>query len=411
MQQYLDKLVLTIWLSGLIFVADFRLSAQEPFVLGPATTKKPNTPGGLPATVNAQASFQKFSPDPSVKALDNRLPVVNHSAAGRKDLASEVIGKEFEPGTVVATVGGYPIFRADVMAEINQLIESNMANASESIKAQQRELALPVAVDRAVEQKLLFVDAIRSLPEPGKLAEIKQSIRDQFSELRLPDLMKNLNARNPAEVEAKLRKLGTSLRQAREAWVDGQLAGFFVRDKLNINPEITHEEMLEYYNASRSDYHFPAKVRWEQIMVRFDKFATKEQAWERLGKLGNDIIYGANFVAVAKKSSHGFHADKGGYHDWTSKGSLVHDQIDQALFGIPVNRLSDRIESKIGFHIVRVIERKDEGYVPFNECQDEIKKKIKKEKQDVALKEFVEKLKKEIPVEKFVGATQNSLKN
>ena len=278
-----------------------------------------------------------------------------------------------------------------------------MAGAPEAIKNQQREMAIPVAVDRAIEQKLLFVDAIRSLPEPGKLAEVRQSIRDQFTELRLPEILKNLKVQNPAQAEAKLRKLGTSLRQARDAWVDGQLAGFFVRDKINMNPEISHFEMLEYYNANRKDYHFPAQVRWEQIMVRFDKNANKEAAWMKLGELGNEVVYGANFSAVARKSSDGFEAEKGGYHDWTRQGSLVHEKVDEALFKLPVGRLSDRLESKIGFHIVRVIERKNEGYVPFNECQKEIKEKIKKQKQNEALQEYVEKLKKEIPFEKFVA--------
>lgn len=385
--------------------------AQQPFVLGPATQqqKQQNSLGGLPASENPQSAKPGASLNSGFQQgfaqgfQDQNNPrVAANPNLKRKNFNTEPVGKEFAPGTVVAKVGGYPIFRADVMADINQLIEANMAGAPESIKAQQRELGLPIAVNRAIEQKLLFVDAIRSLPEPEKLAELKQSIRDQFAELRLPDLLKNLKAKSPAEAEAKLRKLGTSLRQAREAWVNGQLAGFFVRDKINMNPEISHFEMLEYYNKHRQDYHYPAKVRWEQIMIRFDKCASKEEAWKKLGELGNEIVYGANFVAIAKKSSHGFEADKGGYHDWTTKGSLVHDQVDEALFTLPINRLSDRIESKIGFHIVRVIERKNEGYVPFNECQAEIMEKIKTQKQNQALKDYVEKLKKEIPIEKFV---------
>lgn len=382
--------------------------AQQPFVLGPSTQQQGNSLGGLPASGSSPAGPQSLTNPLQADRVNPRLNtdqiprVANNPNLNRRNLEPE-IGKEFKPGTVVADVGGYPIFRADVIADINQLIEINMAGAPEAIKNQQREMAIPVAVDRAIEQKLLFVDAIRSLPEPGKLAEVRQSIRDQFTELRLPEILKNLKVQNPAQAEAKLRKLGTSLRQARDAWVDGQLAGFFVRDKINMNPEISHFEMLEYYNANRKDYHFPAQVRWEQIMVRFDKNANKEAAWMKLGELGNEVVYGANFSAVARKSSDGFEAEKGGYHDWTRQGSLVHEKVDEALFKLPVGRLSDRLESKIGFHIVRVIERKNEGYVPFNECQKEIKEKIKKQKQNEALQEYVEKLKKEIPFEKFVA--------
>lgn len=400
--------LITAWCLAVALVSS-QASSQQPFVLGPQTQQKSNSLGGLPASSNAPAGSQVAerpsanSNGSSGSVPKSAVPQVAARINRRSGSPSpETVGKEFEPGTLVANVGGYPIFRGDVMADINQLIEGNMAGAPEAIKKQQREMALPFAVDRAIEQKLLFVDAIRSLPDPSKLNEIRNSIREQFVELRLPELMKNLKAQNPAEVEAKLRKLGTSLRQARDAWVDGQLAGFFVREKIDMNPEISHFEMLEYYNTHRQDYHVPAQVRWEQIMVRFDKFPSRQEAWDFLGKLGNEVIYGANFSAVAKKSSQGFKADQGGYHDWTTKGSLAQESVDQALFMLPVNRLSDRIESEIGFHIVRVIERKEEGYTPFSECQDEIREKIKKRKQNDSLKKYIERLKKEIPFEKYV---------
>ena len=183
----------------------------------PASDPAPNNQGFQSTKTRTPDSFPRVASNPNLNRSNPKPPV----------------GREFKPGTVVADVGGYPIFRGDVVADINQLIEAHMAGAPKSVKDQQREMALPMAVDRAIEQKLLYVDALRSLPDPAKLPELKQSIRDQFAELRLPELLKNLKVKNPAEAELKLRKLGTSLRQTREAWTDGQLAGYFIRDKVN----------------------------------------------------------------------------------------------------------------------------------------------------------------------------------
>ena len=52
---------------------------------------------------------------------------------------------------------------------------------------------------------------------------------------------------------------------------------------------------------------------------------------------------------------------EGGRYDWTTKGSLVSDVIDQAIFSLPVGKLSRILEDEKGFHIVRVIEREDCG--------------------------------------------------
>ena len=360
--------------------------------------------------VQTNQTFPRVASNPNV----NRQTFPNNSAGAKPSRpldGAKSEGSEFKPGTVVANVGGYPIFRADVIADINQLIEANMPGAPEAFKNEQREKALPFAVERAIEQKLLFVDAVRTIPDQSKMPEVIASIREQFTELRMPEMMKNLKVETPAEAEIKLRKLGTSLRQAREAWVNSQFAGFFVKDKINMKPEITHFEMLEYYNANRKDYYIPAAVRWEHIQVNFDKHASKEAAWQAIGQIGNEIVYGANFAAVAKKSSDGFNSDKGGFNDWTTQGSIVHEKVDEAIFSLPVGTLSDRMESKVGFHIVRVLERRNEGYIPFSESQDKIKAKIKKQKQDESLKKYIETLKKEIPVERYLEKPVGSSKD
>ena len=93
-------------------------------------------------------------------------------------------------------------------------------------------------------------------------------------------------------------------------------------------------------------------------------------------ELGNQIVYGANLPAVAKKSSHGFMASEGGQHDWTSRGALVLKEIDEAIFTLPIGELSDIITTRDGYHVVRVIERTKASHKPFLEAQVEIKEKI-----------------------------------
>ena len=83
---------------------------------------------------------------------------------------------------------------------------------------------------------------------------------------------------------------------------------------------------------------------------------------------------------------------------WTSKGSLVCEQLDQALFGLPPGRLSPIIEGANGFHIVRVIEREEAGVTPFLEAQVEIREKIRRRRTREQLQAYLDRLREEIPV-------------
>ena len=159
--------------------------------------------------------------------------------------------------------------------------------------------------------------------------------------------------------------------------------------------------MLEDYFSNKEEYSNRARAKWEQIMVRFDKHASRAEAKKKIAEIGNQIIYGASFAEVAKKSSDGFRASKGGRHDWTGKDALVLKEVDKAIFTLPVNSLSDIIESRDGYHVIRVLEREDAGYTPFTEAQIDIKKRLKNERVNAAFEKHLNSLRVSIPVEYF----------
>jgi len=73
---------------------------------------------------------------------------------------------------------------------------------------------------------------------------------------------------------------------------------------------------------------------------------------------------------------------------------LLVEVIDEAVFSLPINRLSRRLEDERGFHIVRVLERQEARQIPFEEAQKEIKEAINKERRSAKFKEVLESLKK-----------------
>ena len=85
-------------------------------------------------------------------------------------------------------------------------------------------------------------------------------------------------------------------------------------------------------------------------------------------------------------------------HDWTTQGSLASDEVDRFLFTAPIGQLSPIIEDDRGFQIVRVVERKMAGRVPFTEVQQEIKKRIKDERGAEAMRLYVAGLKNRVSV-------------
>ena len=52
-----------------------------------------------------------------------------------------------------------------------------------------------------------------------------------------------------------------------------------------------------------------------------------------------------------------FSPDTGGYLGWVPRGYLLIPAVEEAVFNQPVGTYTDVIESDIGYHIIRVIDR------------------------------------------------------
>jgi hypothetical protein len=320
---------------------------------------------------------------------------------------SALEAEPFEPSKVIALVGGEPIFVGDLLFDINQLLEQYMPQAPESVKERERQKMIPQLLPKFVEQKMLFLGTLRKLPPEADVEAILEQAGKEFDDKALDKMMENSGFKSVADFDAHLRIQGSSLRKLRRTWSVDQLTKYFLSQQLKVASEVTHQEMLDSYRESYATYALPARSRWEQIMIRFDRTSSREEARNRLIELGDQIVYGANLAAVAKKNSHGFRADEGGQHDWTSRGALVLKELDDAIFSLEIGKLSDIIETRDGFHIIRVLERTEATHKPFLEAQVEIKERILNEKRNEAFKKHIAKLKDEIPVEYLLNEPPN----
>jgi parvulin-like peptidyl-prolyl isomerase len=214
-------------------------------------------------------------------------------------------------------------------------------------------------------------------------------------------MMKEAGIKSLADFDAYLRLQGTSLRKLRLHWSKDQLTRYFMSQELEFDKEVSHRELLEEYQKNRASYAIPAKARWEQITVRFDKTASREEAERMLVEMGNKIVYGANFASVAKKGSHGFTASNGGLHDWIGKNELASKELDKAIFSEEIGKLSDKIETAEGLHIIRVLDRTEDSYTPFVDAQVKIKEELLNKKRAEVFEKHLAELRQEIPVVRY----------
>lgn len=315
---------------------------------------------------------------------------------------------ELEATRVVARVGGDIILAGDVMSSVNSTLARNGFDPKDPALAEQKEQYFQMRLKQLIETRIVLCEAKRKIPAEG-LKRAQSMFDDEFNRSVVPKMLADRKLTDPAELEAQLRREGSTLERERESFSEMVLCNSWLQQNTKVNEDIPHHEMLQYYQQHQAEYEYPAAVRWEQLTVYFESKPSKAEAYAALAELGNQVVAGRPFYEVARTGSQGSTASQGGMHPWTKKGSLVSTTLDQALFSLPIDQLSPILEDNRGFHIIRVIERRDAGRTPFAEAQSGIRKKIIAERTEKQKKEFVAEIRKNTQVWTIYDQTQPAI--
>ncbi len=307
--------------------------------------------------------------------------------------------------------------RAALVQEVTAGIREFIAHCNDPDPAKAMSPSSRALINQLVRQqidvKLLYQDFRKTIPKDAA-PMFEENINRHFEETQLNLLMKREKVVSRADLEGALRAKGSSLDRERRIFMEQIVAQNWVQQQVKggkDDEEVTHEEMLTWYQAHLKDFEKPAKARWEELMIAFSRHPDRDEAYAAVAALGNRVLAGASLADAAKSASEGPTARQGGQREWTHQGSLSSEKLDQEIFRLPVGQLSQILESENGFHIIRVAERQELTRTSFLDAQKEVKENIQKERYEKRYKEFVEKLRTKYPVWTVFDNALQQLKN
>lgn len=314
-----------------------------------------------------------------------------------------------DPAAIIAYVGQTPILMGDVSSKVEAQLNEAIARSGQQFPEAELNMAR-VRLTRSLLQQTIQTKMMREaflLDQVGTQAAEKREeadakltmrARQMFFETEVPELRKQYKVEDLAELDRLLREKGSSLAMRQREFMDAMLGHLYIRSKVDREPTVTVSEINEYYQTHANDFQRPTRAKWEQLSVLFERFKDRETAHAAIWEMGREAYFGGSMHAVAKEKSQEPFASRGGLHDWTSKGALASDAIDQQVFSIPLNAMSEIIEDEQGYHIVRVLDRQDAGVVPLSEVQDTIRSTLREEKISQSQQEVLEEMQVMIPV-------------
>ena len=183
----------------------------------------------------------------------------------------------------------------------------------------------------------------------------------------------------------------------RKQIVKMRLIGKEIRSKIGVSKE----EIGEYYAKHRGEYEGEEAVRVQQILIIAPEDAGEEKRRtlrENAEKVLERLKRGESFEQLAIEYSQGPAARAGGDLGFIEKG-VMHPEVDKEAFRLKTGDISDVIASPVGFHIIKIADKRGAGVKPLKDVRDEIKESIANEKAQKKFEEWIEEQRKKSLIE------------
>ena len=242
---------------------------------------------------------------------------------------------------ILATVGGMPITEEDV----NEFLAGLGQRGSAYNTAEGRAMIL----QQLIGNKLLLLDAKRNL------FEAQPEFKEQLAKVK------------------------------------DQLLTNYAGEKAIASVTVSDKECEEYYNANLDKFNAGEVVNASHILVE-----SEEKALEIFAKIDAGEI---TFEDAAKEYSSCPSKEAGGNLGEFGRGQMV-PEFDSAVFDMQVGEVTKTpVKTQFGYHLIKLIDKKDAEPTPYAEISGEIKNALLLEKRRKAYESKINQLKIMYPVD------------
>ena len=291
---------------------------------------------------------------------------------------------------IVAVVNGDII----VLSELRQISRNYLDRMSDQFKVaggdeQLREAERRI-LDQLIDEKLVNQEADR-LAITFSEREVDMAVKD----------MQNRNKLNDAQFAAALAEEGLTMPKYREQLKSQMKKVRVIDQEIKSRIQVSKEEVDAYYEKHADDFNAEPEVRIQQIRLIIPPESSAGEV-NRIQAQAESILAkikgGEDFTSLVGLYSQDPTAQAGGDMGTFKRGELL-PAIDEYAFSMKPGEVSPVIRTEGGFHIVKVVGRREPTALSDEERRAEVKDVIFSEKAEEDFKVWIEKLRKKAYIE------------
>jgi parvulin-like peptidyl-prolyl isomerase len=291
-----------------------------------------------------------------------------------KDLTAVVPIFDPDKNAVLLNAAKFTVTVGDVV----EVIQNTMGSAAAGLKDRDVETLKTAVSQTAVQigERRLLLAAAEAANFAVKPEDVDKAMAEQYAQAGGEEAFLNMLKTNNVDIAFVKKTIG-----------EDQKIRAFLEAKVLSAIKIGDDELQKAYASDKT-----ASVRHILLMTQgkpaeeISAIRTKMEGILARAKKGED------FAALAKEFTEDTGSkENGGLYENFARGAMV-KEFDDAAFTVPVGQISDIVQTRFGFHILKIESRTKETE-PFETVKAQLETQLKQAKQAGAYDEYINGLK------------------
>ena len=168
-----------------------------------------------------------------------------------------------------------------------------------------------------------------------------------------------------------------------------------LREHVGDDPETDEKTLKKFYQDHIDDYKTEEEVRAWHIYLEPHSPDEAETLFAKLREVRQELLDGADFEEMSNKlCREDHHMDLGFY----KRGGLM-QEVEIITFSMNVGEISPVVATHFGYHVFKLIERKEPKPIPFKDLKDQVEERFLAESREGKINELLGQLKSDAKIE------------
>jgi len=290
------------------------------------------------------------------------------------EAAAEGTSQETPAGEAAATVNGKGIPMTEVETAVRNTA-MRMGAGQMPVETLMDQLA-PRVLDQLISGEILYQEAVKEgfEADKGKIDESFNELAGQFG--------------TREEFDEEMLNRGFTEQTLREN-MRKQITIQTYLDKVIVSGiEIDEAQTRKYYDENPDSFREEVQIKASHVLINAAENATDEEKQKALDRAKEVTRLAqakdADFAALAKEYSEGPSGPNGGDLGYFGKDKMV-KPFEEAAFAMKVGDVSDPVQTRFGYHVIKVTDRKAGGEIPYEDVKEQLAASLKNQEVNDAI--------------------------